>query len=210
MAGCDCSGAQCGAADGDRRYRLILWAALVINAAMFLVESVAGWLGRSVSLQADALDFLNDALNYGVSLLVIGAALDRRAKAAMIKGATMGLFGLWVTGRTLYGVIYGGLPEAEIMGVIGMIALMANGSVAAMMFAYRKGDSNMRSIWLCARNDAIGNIAVMLAASGVFYTGVRWPDIAVGGMMAVLSLSGATQIMRRAMGELQHGVVPAE
>lgn len=209
MVGC-CSGGQCGQGETDRRYRKVLWIALAINTVMFVVEIVSSVLGGSVSLQADALDFLGDALNYAISLLVVGAVLERRAKVAIIKGGTMALFGLWVVGRTAYNAAFGGLPGAEIMGVIGFAALVSNGAVAAMLFAYRKGDSNMRSVWICSRNDAIGNVAVMLAASGVFLTTTRWPDIAVAALMAALALSGAFQIIRHAMEELRSCAVPAE
>ncbi|MBF0129286.1 MAG: cation transporter [Alphaproteobacteria bacterium] len=211
MVGGCCSGGACGGEEAvDRTYRKVLWVALGINAVMFLVEIVAGLLGESMSLQADALDFLGDALNYGISLFVLGKVLGQRAKAAMIKGGTMGLFGLWVAGGTLYNSVRRTLPEAEVMGIVGFIALAANLSVAAMLFAYRKGDSNMRSVWICSRNDAIVNIAVILAGGGVYLTSTRWPDIAVAALVAVLSLSGAFQILRQAAREMRHVAAPAE
>jgi Co/Zn/Cd efflux system component len=191
----------------DGRYRRILWAALGINAAMFLAEIVAGLLAGSMSLQADALDFLSDAANYAVSLLVLGMALRWRARAALVKGVSLGAVGLWVAGGTIHNALGQTVPTAEVMGAVGFIALVANLGTAAMLFAYRRGDANMRSVWLCSRNDAIGNVAVMLAAGGVRASGTGGPDIAVAAVMACLSLSAAVQIVRQARGELR--AVPA-
>lgn len=189
----------------DARYRRILWAALGINGAMFLVEIVAGLAAGSVSLQADALDFLADAGNYGISLFVVGMALHFRARAALVKGATMGLFGLWVIGATIWHTVYGTLPHAVTMGAVGFAALIANAAVFAMLWAYREGDSNMRSVWLCSRNDVIGNFAVLLAAFGVLGTGTGWPDVFVAAVMGVLALQGAWIVTRQATGELRRG-----
>jgi Co/Zn/Cd efflux system component len=185
----------------DTRYRRILWAVLGINAAMFLIEIVAGLVAGSVSLQADALDFLADAGNYGISLFVLGMALQYRAMAALAKGATMGLFGLWVTGETAWHILHGTLPNAATMGAVGVAALLSNAIVFWMLWAYRSGDSNMRSVWLCSRNDVIGNIAVLLAAAGVFGTGTGWPDIIVAAVMAILALQGAVMVIRQASSE---------
>jgi Co/Zn/Cd efflux system component len=207
---CDCSPPQRGS---SREFRVVLWAALVINLAMFSAEIIGSIIAGSSALQADALDFLADAANYGISLAVAGLALVWRARAALIKGATMGLFGLGVLASTAWHAVNGTVPHAEIMGVIGIAALLANGAVATMLFAYRAGDSNMRSIWLCSRNDVIGNIAVLFAAAGVFGTGAGWPDFAVALGMAVLEMSAATQIVRRALRELRPiggAALPAE
>ncbi len=202
-ANCSCN-AGCSGLDGNTtRIRRILWVALAVNATMFLVEIVAGLVAGSSALQADALDFLGDAVNYAISLFVLGMTLRRRAMASVVKGTTMGVFGLWVVGNTLYHLLAGTVPEAPIMGTIGVIALLANGSVAGLLYAFRGGDSNMRSLWICSRNDAIGNLAVLLAASGVFVTGSGWPDFAVAGVMATLALSGSFQILRQAMAELR-------
>lgn len=190
---------------GDARYRRVLWAVLAINAAMFLVEIAAGLTAGSVSLQADALDFLADAGNYGISLFVVGMALQYRARAALVKGATMGLFGVWVIGATIWHAVGGTLPDAATMGAVGFAALLANAAVFAMLWAYREGDSNMRSVWVCSRNDVIGNFAVMLAALGVFGTGTGWPDVIVAAVMGSLALQGAWVVMRQASGELRHG-----
>jgi Co/Zn/Cd efflux system component len=197
----------------DARYRNVLWIALAINLAMFAVEIGAGLAAGSASLQADALDFLADAGNYGISLFVVGMALQMRARAALAKGATMGIFGLWVIGATLWHAFNGTLPNAVTMGSVGFAALIANAAVLAILWAYRAGDSNMRSVWLCSRNDVIGNFAVLLAALGVFGTGTGWPDIIVAAIMASLALHGAAQIIRQALGEMRQGqaaVVPAE
>jgi Co/Zn/Cd efflux system component len=187
----------------DKRYRRVLRIALAINGGMFLAELVAGLAAGSVSLQADALDFLSDAANYGISLSVVGLALAWRARAAMVKGLSMGLLGLWVTGNTVWHAANGTLPSAEVMGVVGIVALLANGGVALVLYRYRGGDSNMRSVWICSRNDALGNIAVVLAALGVFGTGTGWPDIIVAAVMATLSIWGAAQIISQASKELR-------
>lgn len=187
----------------DARYRRVLWVVLVLNAAMFLVEIAAGLAAGSVSLQADALDFLGDAGNYGISLLVVGAALHLRARAALVKGATMGLFGLWVIGATAWHAVQGTLPDAVTMGTVGFAALLVNAAVFAMLWTYRSGDSNMRSVWICSRNDVIGNCAVLLAALGVFGTRSGWPDIVVAAVMGLLALQGAWLVIRQAAGELR-------
>ena len=187
----------------DRRYRRVLWIALAINVVMFLAEIVAGLLAGSASLQADALDFLGDAGNYALSLLVIGAVLRLRAGAALVKAACMGLFGLWVVGSTVWFALNGTLPSAVTMGAVGVVALAANAGVLALLWAYRGGDSNMRSVWLCSRNDVIGNCAVLVAALGVFGTGTGWPDIAVAAVMAALALQGSWLVTRQALGELR-------
>ncbi|MFN4284277.1 MAG: cation transporter [Alphaproteobacteria bacterium] len=187
----------------DPAYRRVLWAALIVNGAMFAVEAAAGINAQSVALMADAMDFLGDAANYGISLFVLGLAVAWRARAALLKAASMGLFGLWVIGQTVYNLVYGALPDAAVMSVIGVIAFAANLAVAALLYRYRSGDSNMRSVWLCTRNDAIGNLAVLLAASGVFATGTKWPDLAVAAIMALLALQAAVSVARQSLGELR-------
>jgi Co/Zn/Cd efflux system component len=187
----------------NESYRRILWIALIINGGMFLIEITAGLAAGSVSLQADALDFLGDAGNYGISLFVLSMALKVRARAALFKGATMGLFGLWVLGSTLYHVVSGTLPDARAMGIIGSIALLANAAVFVMLWTHRSGDSNKRSVWLCTRNDVISNIAVLLAAVGVFGTQTGWPDLFVGAIMAFLALQGAWVVIHQARLEIK-------
>jgi Co/Zn/Cd efflux system component len=186
-------------------WRPALWIALAINAGMFLTEVIAGLMAGSVSLQADALDFLGDSLNYGISLAVVGMALTWRARAALVKGATMGAFGIWVLAITAWQCLYGSVPQASVMGIVGTLALLANGGVALMLYRFRTGDSNMRSVWVCSRNDAIGNIAVLLAALGVFGTGTMWPDVIVGSVMAILALQGSWTIIRHAAADLNVG-----
>src|SRR5215217_5258344 len=190
-------------------WRRALWIALAVNAGMFLSEIVAGVAAGSASLQADALDFLGDAANYAISLGVAGLALAWRARAALLKGASLGLFGLWVLGSTVWHAYAGTLPAAEVMGAIGVLALLANAGVAVMLYRFRMGDANMRSVWICSRNDAIGNLAVVLAALGVFGTGTGWPDVIVAAIMAALGISGGWQIVRHAREELRHPPVPA-
>lgn len=193
----------------DRGWRRVLWIALVINAGMFGVEFVAGVNAASVSLKADALDFLGDAANYAISLGVAGMALGWRARAALVKGTSILLFGLWVSGSTVWMTAKGIVPAAETMGIVGVMALIANLACAAMLWRHREGDANRRSVWICSRNDAIGNIAVVAAALGVFGTGTGWPDIVVAAVMAALALSGGWQIIRQARGELSRvPVVP--
>lgn len=203
--------AHCGHAHTDTnnnanspRYRKILWAALVINLVMFAIEIGAGFKSGSTSLLADAIDFFGDAANYGVSLAVLSAGVVLRAKAALLKGACMIGFGVFVLARAAWILSQGGTPEALTMGGIGLLALVANVAVAAMLYAYREGDANMRSVWLCSRNDAIGNVAVMLAALGVLATGSAWPDLLVAAGMAVLALRGGWSVVKQARGELSH------
>jgi Co/Zn/Cd efflux system component len=195
-------------------WRLALWIALIVNAAMFAVELYAGAAADSHALKADALDFFGDAANYAISLLVAGMALAWRARAALLKGATLALLGLYVLGSALWAALHGSAPEAETMGIIGVLALAANVFVAVMLFRFRGGDANMRSVWICSRNDAIGNVAVVAAAAGVFGTGTAWPDLIVAAVLAVLGLSGGWQIIRQARGELrterQRHLQPAE
>lgn len=201
--GGSCSGPGCAPISSTHpRYRLTLWVALAINALMFFVELVGGVSAGSSALQADALDFLGDAANYGISLFVLSAALERRAQASLVKGLTMGAFGLWVIGHASYQALQGSVPEPLVMGAVGVLALAANALVAWMLYAFRTGDSNMRSVWICSRNDALGNVAVVLAASGVFTTREGWPDVTVALIMGALSLSGALQIIRHARREL--------
>ncbi len=200
-------GNQCGvdetAAVENRFYRNILWVALAINAVMFGIEAAAGLHAGSVSLQADSLDFFGDAANYGISLFVLTRSMRWRAGASMIKGATMAVFGIYILAMAVYKSLVLGLPSAAVMGAVGVLALIANLICAAMLFRYRNGESNRRSVWICSRNDAIGNIAVVAAASGVFMTQTPWPDLFVGVAMALLALSGAWQIMRQAAAELK-------
>ncbi len=195
--------------DATGRFRRILWVVLAVNAGMFLVEASAGLASRSVSLQADALDFLGDAANYALTLMVLGMTMRWRAAAALVKGATMGLFGFWVIGYTVWSFVHGTAPGALVMGSVGGLALGANVFCAILLFAWRRGDANMRSVWLCSRNDAIGNVAVILAAGGVFATGANWPDLLVATILASLALSAAFLVFRQAIGEFRESPAAA-
>ena len=201
-ASCSCGGCATESGLNDPRWRRALWIALVINAGMFAIELVAGVSADSRALMADALDFLGDAANYAISLVVAGMALVWRARAALLKGVTLIALGLWVLGSTAYAAVLGASPHAGTMGLIGVLALVANVGVASMLYRFRSGDANMRSVWICSRNDAIGNVAVVAAAAGVFGTGTAWPDLVVAAILATLGLSGGFQIIRQARGEL--------
>jgi Co/Zn/Cd efflux system component len=199
MAGCCDHGVQF---DGiSATYKRRLWMVIAINAAMFGVEMTAGQAAQSQALKADALDFLGDALTYGLSLAVIGMAVQVRATAALFKGVSLMLLGLWVLGSTLYRVVYLGVPEAGIMGSVGFLALAANIASVMLLVAYKDGDANVRSVWLCSRNDAIGNVAVMLAALGVWGSSTGWPDVLVACVMAGLFVTSSVQIIRQALDE---------
>ena len=187
----------------DSKYRRILWIALIINALMFVIEFIFSQKANSVSLLADSIDFLGDAANYGISLYVLAMSVQVRAKASLLKAASMGLFGIGVLVHAVWNAITGVLPDAQTMSLIGVLALIANLSVAFLLYAYRNGDSNMRSVWLCTRNDALGNIAVVFAAIGVFGTGTGWPDLIVAAIMATLALTAAVQVIKQARQELK-------
>jgi Co/Zn/Cd efflux system component len=183
-------------------YKRILWVALIVNLGMFIVEVASGLKAGSVSLLADSLDFFGDAANYAVSLFVLGMALSIRAKAALVKGATLGIFGVSVLAYTAYRLWTGQVPEPLTMGVVAVLALVANVAVALMLYKWREGDSNMRSVWLCSRNDAIGNVAVVTAAGLVAWTGSAWPDLVVAVLMATLGITAARTIIAQAWREL--------
>ena len=199
----NCCNNDCAADAGNSpRYRRVLWIALWINAFMFVVEIIGGTLAGSVSLLADAIDFAGDATNYGLSLAVLARGLAWRSRAALVKGLSMGAYGLFVLVRAGWGAFVGDVPQPLTMGLVAMAALIANVGVAAMLYAYREGDANMRSVWLCSRNDAIGNVAVMLAALGVFGSGQGWPDLMVAAIMGLLALGAAREVVRQARREL--------
>lgn len=185
-------------------YKRALWAVIAINAVMFIIEITGGALAGSQALKADALDFLADSLTYGLSLAVIGMSLRTRATAALLKGISLLLMGLWVMGSTLYQVLILGVPSANIMGAIGLLALAANVASVIILMRYKDGDANVRSVWLCSRNDAIGNVAVIGAAGAVALTNTAWPDLIVAGFMSALFLSSAQQIIKQALQERSH------
>ena len=191
-------------------YKRRLWMVIAINATMFVVEMAAGQAAQSQALKADALDFLGDALTYGLSLAVIGLTVRVRATAALFKGLSLMLMGLWVLGSTLYRVVYIGVPAAGVMGSIGFLALAANVASVLLLVAYKDGDANVRSVWLCSRNDAIGNVAVMLAALGVWGTATGWPDLIVAAAMAGLFVNSSIQIIRQSLHERRNNPPKAQ
>jgi Co/Zn/Cd efflux system component len=183
-------------------YRRVLWIALGINIVMFFIELLAGIRSGSVSLLADAIDFFGDSANYAVTLAVLGSAPIWRSRSAMFKAACMASFGLFVLGRAIWSALAGITPDAPTMGVIGFVALLANLCVAWMLYAFRNGDANMRSVWLCSRNDVLSNLAVICAALGVFGTATAWPDLIVAAIMAVLALSSSVLVLKAVRREL--------
>lgn len=199
MAGCCNHNTQF---DGtSARYRRILWVIIAINGLMFLVEMAAGIGAQSQALQADALDFLGDTLTYGISLWAIGKALSVRANVAIFKGVSLLLMALWVMGSTLYRIVFLNSPDPYTMGGVAIAAFIANVVSVLLLVRYKDGDANVRSVWLCSRNDAIGNLVVVLAASGVWASGSPWPDLVVALVLSLLFLSSSWQIMKLAMQE---------
>jgi Co/Zn/Cd efflux system component len=206
-ASCE-SDAVCGCNGGvprfdglDPRYKRVLWTVIGINGAMFLTEIIGGQVAGSQALKADALDFLADTVTYGLSLAVIGASLRVRATAALFKGLSLSLMALWVVGSTIYHTLILGLPGAELMGGIAVLALAANLTSVLILMRYKDGDANVRSVWLCSRNDAIGNVVVLAAAAGVWGTGTAWPDLGVAALMAGIFVTSSVQILRQAWAE---------
>jgi len=198
-------------------YRKRLWIVILINAVMFVVEMTSGFWAESKALQADALDFFGDTLTYTLSLAVIGHSLTVRATAALVKGISLLLFGGWILITTAYQLLLSlseilyssaegvtaqsSFPDSSIMGVVGVLALAANLASVVLLLKFKDGDSNVKSVWLCSRNDAIGNIAVMFAAGGVWITGTVWPDLMVGFLMALLFLTSSWKIIKAAVRE---------
>lgn len=197
-----CTQHCCGVTAQTERYRKVLWIAFTVNALMFMVEVIGGIRAGSVSLLSDSLDFLGDSANYLISLFVLGKAISMRAKASLFKAYTMGGFGVWIIGTTLYQFFYGTMPNYHEMGVIGIIAFAANVLVAVLLYSFREGDSNMRSVWLCSRNDAMGNLAVIAAAIAVYYWQSPIPDLLVALFMSYLAIKAAWDIRRQAVTEL--------
>ena len=201
MSGCACNNELKFTGLSDK-FRRILWVIIAINATMFVIEMVGGFFAGSQALKADALDFLGDTVTYTITLMVIGMPLLWRARAALFKGVTLGLMGGWILISTVYSTIFIGLPKAETMGLIGVMALLANLTSVLFLLKYRNGDANVRSVWLCSRNDAIGNLAVILAATGVWASESAYPDLAVAGLMSTLFLWSSIQIVKQAREEL--------
>ena len=200
MTGCQ----SCGPVESaqDPRFRKVLWIALILNAVMFVLEAGASLMAQSVSLQADAIDFLGDAANYGISLFVLGHSLTWRARASQIKALSMGAFAVWVLGTAVFNAVTGASPHAPTIGFMGALALMVNTGVAVLLYRHRGGDSNAQSVWLCSRNDAIGNIAVIAAAGAVYISASRWPDLAVAAVIGALGLHSSFKVFGTARVEL--------
>src|ERR1700722_18892970 len=189
----------------EPRYKRVLWTVISINGLMFFAEMFAGHVAGSQALKADALDFLADTVTYGLSLAVIGASMKTRAVAALSKGVSLSAMSLWVFGSTVYQTLVLGMPRAELMGAIGMLALAANLASVLLLVHYKEGDANVRSVWLCSRNDAIGNVIVVIAAAGVWGTGTAWPDLGIAALMAGIFLTSSAQILRQAWVEYCDG-----
>ena len=183
-------------------YRRALWAVIFINLLMFVVEISAGFASGSQSLKADALDFAGDTMTYTISLLVIGSALAVRAKAALFKGGLLFAIAIAVLSMTLLRAFSGEPPVAETMGIVGFAALLANAISVLILLKWRDGDANVRSVWLCSRNDAIGNVGVIVAGGVVALTGTAWPDLLVAALLAGLFLKSASAITLQALREL--------
>ncbi len=201
--GCGCESTARAVETGSPAFRRAVWIVLGLNAAMFALEVVQGQLAGSMALQADALDFAGDTATYGLSLFALTQSLAFRSKAALVKGVSLGIMGAYVLAAALWRTFVAGTPDAMTMGWVGALALCANVASALLLLRFRDGDANVRSVWLCSRNDAIGNIAVLCAAGLVAATATRWADLAVAAVMASLFLSTAWQITRQARGELQ-------
>ncbi|ENU30518.1 cation transporter [Acinetobacter sp. NIPH 1852] len=200
MAGCGCNTTPSTQIISPR-FRKALWIALFLNAGMFFVEIIGGSHARSVALWADALDFAGDAANYAISLAVLSMSLYWRATAALLKGLTMAAFGIFVIVKVLWSWWLGVIPEPMLMGLIGVLALVVNVAVALMLYAFRDGDANMRSVWLCSRNDAIANLAIIIAAVGVFGTGTMFPDLIVAFIIAYLGVSSGYSVIKQSLRE---------
>lgn len=199
-----CSAPGCSAPAVDPQYRKALWLALVLNALMFVVELGASWRSGSVSLLADSIDFFGDSANYALSLAVLSMVATVRSKAAFFKAACMGAFGVLVLGKAFWALEAAiPPPEPATMGAVGFAALIVNAGVALLLYQFGSGDANMHSVWICSRNDALGSLAVLLAALGVFGMGSAWPDLLVAAIMAVLALTGSWSVVRRASKELR-------
>ncbi len=201
-----CCGHEAPKFDGaTRAFRRALWLVIAINAAMFAVEMIAGAAAGSQALLADALDFASDTATYALSLAVLGMALVWRARAALLKGLSLSLMGVGVLGLTAWqALVLDTPPQAELMGIVGFVALAANLASVLILLKFRDGDANVRSVWLCSRNDAIGNVAVIAASGAVWLTASAWPDLIVAALMAGLFVRSSVSILRQAAGEMRH------
>ncbi len=183
---------------GNVTFKRVLLIALILNLLMFFLEVFFGVLSQSLALRADAIDFLGDALNYFVTLFLINKSLKAKSTVSIVKALFMLSFAFWVLGEAVYRFYKGELPDAFTMSWVGGLALFVNAFVAFLLFKYKDGDSNMKSVWLCSRNDAIGNLAIVIAAAGVYWWGTKWPDLIVALVMAYLALTASLQILKLA------------
>ncbi len=196
-----CCSVPRSSAAADPLTRRVLWIALIVNVAMFFVEVAASSMSGSLSLLADSIDFFGDAMNYLLSLAVLGLAFSIRTRVATFKALCMGAFGVFVIAKALWNLKAGAAPEAATMGAVGALALLANAGVAGMLYRFRGGDADLRSVWICSRNDAIGNLAVLVAALGVLGTTRAWPDLLVAAIMGTLALGGCATVLQHARRE---------
>ena len=203
-AGCGCGAtAEQLAAVADREQRRVLVTVLAINVALFVGEFGAGWWADSTALQADSLDSLGDAGVYALSLFVVGRSLQWRAGTAVVKGLIQGLFGIAVLVEVARKAVFGAVPDAPIMAVVAAIAFAANLTCFVLLTRFRHQDINLRSVWLCSRNDLINNLGVIAAAGAVAWLGRGWPDLVVGALVAALFLHTSFDVLRTAIHQLR-------
>ncbi|MBC7712645.1 MAG: cation diffusion facilitator family transporter [Rhizobacter sp.] len=189
----------------NKAFKRVLWISLILNFGMFFVEVIYGVLSNSLSLRADAIDFLGDGANYFVTLFILNSALKTKAKVSSAKAIFMLVFGAWILVEAVMRFFSHTVPDSFTMSWVGVMALAANALCALLLFKFKDGDSNMQSVWLCSRNDAIGNVAVIVASGGVYWWGTQWPDLVVAIFMASLAVHSGAQILRSARNELTHG-----
>ncbi|MDO9366858.1 MAG: cation transporter [Methylotenera sp.] len=203
MADC-CENKSC-AIDALRiRQSSTLKVVLCINAVMFVIEVVTGIMSGSTALLSDSLDNLGDAITYGLSLYVIASSPRSKAKIALFKGILILIAGIFVLSQVVYRIMFPIIPTYETMGLISLLALLANGTCLMLLWKHRQEDINMSSVWECSRNDVASNISVFVAAGGVWLMHSGWPDIIVGSVLALLFLKSSSKVIRGALSELNH------
>ena len=200
---CGCTG-DTKRAERDPAYRRALWIVILLNLGFGLVEIVGGFIADSQALKADALDFIGDGTISLFGLIALGWTAHARSRIALVQGLFLGALGLGVIGFAIWRAMNAVAPDADLMGGIGVVALIINVSAALVLSRFREGDANVRAIWLFSRNDALANIAVIAAAGLVAWTGQAWPDLAVAGIIALLFLHSAWEITRGAMAEMNN------
>ncbi len=198
-----CNDKQCAIEALQERQSATLRVVLAINAVMFVIELTSGLLAKSTALLSDSLDNLGDALTYGLSLYAVSRGARLKAMVALFKGGLITLAGLFVLGQVFYRMIHPGVPVFEMMGVVSMVALAANGACLMLLWKHRTEDINMSSVWECSRNDIAANLSVLLAAAGVWLTGSAWPDLLVGLALALLFLGSAGKVLAGAVRQLR-------